>query len=1109
VNELKVFISHSSEDHDFVLELAKKMKNDGIDVWVDDWEIKVGDSIIEKINYGLKKSSFLIVVLSKYSIESDWVKKELSSTIMRQLSGDNITILPVWLEINENEVPPLLREIKATIFSRNYINKSEYKKLIDPIKNKIKAKKFLELQDKFFEDVEHIDIILRRKAPTRREVRMILDLIKEEPYNKYFFSKVSSVFWFDILKEEGYFSPSETLYPRSAEDNDYYIIPHWNVLGYLERISQQVNVSVNEKYIDELLTIIKDISDYKDSEGKHIDNYHVWYYFVKILLNLPNEKIPLDIIRLIPIWLDSKFDTSIQGKEIAVSLLQKFLTDNQKDIKKAEEIIKFVTTLKTVPLPENEAKLYGKSEEAEFVIDSYLLLEAFKKHVRNISKKCSIRVIEDLIRKVRNLLTNETDGTFFSFYEEPESLSEPLNILTFIIKRILLAKAKKDSEIVKPLLLKFLRDQFLYFLKMALFVIGQNMNAYEEVFWKIFKTDIGNKILENTLSLGDELKHVLKNLKNLNNEKRETLNKKIEKAAKRYEDNEDAERAIALYKQKIYKALSHDRFFRDLYNEMNRITKIDIELHPAIGKIEMRWESEQSPLTKEEIFKMSNSELVKYLSKFKTADSWEGPTVEGLAKSLTELAQEIPEKFIDDLEPLKNASFYYVYYILGGIKKAWKAKKDLEWGKLLDFIKAYINREEFWQNKIISPVKDLKVTNEWVVGAVSTLIYEGVKDESRTFPEKYFDKAEKIVFLLLDNLKPKKEKGISDYLYYSLNTTIGMVLEAFIYLSLRIDHLNDKNGIRNEAIWSQKFKEKYEELLNKNVIEAYTWFGRYLPQFYYLDKAWTEKKIESLESEKGSENWEAFICGYLSIGRLSGELYNLMRPNCQFSIDYNFKTKQYKDLLVQYISLGYLKKYESLKTESLFRQIIDKFDFDQIKDVIRFFWMQRESLTQASDDNRNMKKRIIEFWHHIYKKYESKSETCLAPEDKEILADISKLTVFLPEINDEFFKWLMQSAPYVNENINYPFFIEYLDVLKDKGIRVKTAEYIGKILLQMLKYSSPGYPETRIKSIVEFLYATSSQQVKNLADQICNQYGEKGYYFLSEIYNRHHKKSEK
>jgi hypothetical protein len=40
---MKVFISHSFKDHDFALLLAEELKKDLIEVWIDDWEMKVGD----------------------------------------------------------------------------------------------------------------------------------------------------------------------------------------------------------------------------------------------------------------------------------------------------------------------------------------------------------------------------------------------------------------------------------------------------------------------------------------------------------------------------------------------------------------------------------------------------------------------------------------------------------------------------------------------------------------------------------------------------------------------------------------------------------------------------------------------------------------------------------------------------------------------------------------------------------------------------------------------------------------------------------------------------------------------------------------------------------
>lgn len=47
-----VFLSHSSEDKGIVRELAKRLKGDGLRVWLDEWVIQPGDMIGLKIEHG-------------------------------------------------------------------------------------------------------------------------------------------------------------------------------------------------------------------------------------------------------------------------------------------------------------------------------------------------------------------------------------------------------------------------------------------------------------------------------------------------------------------------------------------------------------------------------------------------------------------------------------------------------------------------------------------------------------------------------------------------------------------------------------------------------------------------------------------------------------------------------------------------------------------------------------------------------------------------------------------------------------------------------------------------------------------------------------------------
>ena len=1109
--KMKVFISHSYNDHDFALLLAEKLKKDSIDVWIDDWKLKVGDSIVQKINEGLENSSFLMIVFSEFSIKSDWVLRELNSTLMRQLtkkeSKKEIKILPILLEVEPIELPPLFSDLYAVRFSRNSINETEYKKLIEPIMEKVKSNELSKYQDMYFENIAHVDMIIDKKHPTKHEVEFILKLIKEEHYRNYFFKKVTALHWFNILKENSYFNPSEESKPQEAEKEGLFSIPQWNVLPYLEKISQQVNIPGNEKYIDELLTIIREVSNYKDSSGQHIDNYRTSYYFVKILLNLPNEKISEEIINLIPIWLNSKFNTMLQGAEIATKLSPKFLTDYPDDIKKAEKIIDSITEIKTLPLGQERARILGKKKEAMLVVDSHWLKEAFDKHSETIGEKCSKTVIEDLTYKIKRLLEREEDGTYSSFNDKPEySITDPLEMLTFILKRVLLAKAKGDVITAKEILKQFIEDKYLYFPKMAIYVIGQNMDKYRELFWEALDTEAGKRIMGKTLYLGDELKFLLRNLTNMSEVQIKKLDEKIKSATEKLVFKEDAELYKAVRRQEIYQALSHEPYFKNLYEEMKKITKGDAELHPAVGKVETRWGDGPSPLTKEDIIQMPNDKLAEFFATFKTKDSWRGPSVGGLAGIIGEVAKEMPEKFINDFELFKDTGFTYIYKILSGIRDAWNEKKKkliIDWNKVFVFIKPYIDRKEFWDD-IFLVEKDGwfgEANHQWIAGIVTDLIQDGTRNDEWAFSEEHFEIAQEIVFLLLDKLEVEESKEITDYVTYALNTAFGKALTAFILLALRIARVNDKKDIKSDIKWSFKFKEKYEEILNCKIIEGYNCLGRYLPNFYYLDKNWAKEKIESIGNEKGSKYWEAFVDGYLSIGKVYDDLYNLMKPHYQHGIEYDFKEKHDNEYLIQHISLAYLRGHESIdKVESLFKQILDKFEYDEIKEIIGFFWMQRGYLTAQDETSENMRKKIIEFWRWLYEKYKGEDEDSLTREDKQILSASSKLATFLAKIEPESFEWLMLSAPYTHEDFNSPFFIEYLDKLKEKGDKSETAKYIGDVYLKMLEKFTPDFDQKHIRSIVEFLYDAAPT---DKAKTICNTYGSRGAEFLRDIYEKY------
>jgi len=105
-----VFLCHASEDKPFVDRLCAFLDAQHVAVWYDRREIRVGESIVRRISDGIDAASHLVIVLSRVAVTKEWVLKELSSALMRQLQKAAITVLPLLVE--DCPVPPLLADTK-------------------------------------------------------------------------------------------------------------------------------------------------------------------------------------------------------------------------------------------------------------------------------------------------------------------------------------------------------------------------------------------------------------------------------------------------------------------------------------------------------------------------------------------------------------------------------------------------------------------------------------------------------------------------------------------------------------------------------------------------------------------------------------------------------------------------------------------------------------------------------------------------------------------------------------------------------------------------------------------------------------------------------------
>jgi len=123
---------------------VENLKDTG--VWVDRWSLDLGDPLPERIESGIGAASEFILVLSKTSLESKWVKYESHMAVIRSLEDSNFRVIVIRIDDCEvplrfrpylyadlrrqslDEILALLTTQRSTtrqVFRRHFVNRSE------------------------------------------------------------------------------------------------------------------------------------------------------------------------------------------------------------------------------------------------------------------------------------------------------------------------------------------------------------------------------------------------------------------------------------------------------------------------------------------------------------------------------------------------------------------------------------------------------------------------------------------------------------------------------------------------------------------------------------------------------------------------------------------------------------------------------------------------------------------------------------------------------------------------------------------------------------------------------------------------------------------------
>jgi len=113
-----VFLSHSSRDKALALRLATDLNFCGIDAWLDEWEIQVGQSLADVVASAMEKARFVAILISENYNKSVWTKREYKKALSREEREKRVIMLPLIL--GGAELPDFLEEKKYVDLRDHY-----------------------------------------------------------------------------------------------------------------------------------------------------------------------------------------------------------------------------------------------------------------------------------------------------------------------------------------------------------------------------------------------------------------------------------------------------------------------------------------------------------------------------------------------------------------------------------------------------------------------------------------------------------------------------------------------------------------------------------------------------------------------------------------------------------------------------------------------------------------------------------------------------------------------------------------------------------------------------------------------------------------------------
>ena len=242
--------------------------------------------------------------------------------------------------------------------------------------------------------------------PIAENIEDALQVIKNDaPQRRYLFRLLESAAnpqpWLKILYDHGYLDPEHNPQPQRVKDKtNYYSVPYWGVLGFLENVAVRNLMAPSEGITQLIIKILEDIICYRTESGERIDNHYTDASMAKVIFSLPLDKITSAHYEFIKDALRTAWETIHITTAIGEVALPRFIEQREK-----KHLLKLIEIIFEYHHQADEMLF----EEYTSRIEPFWINEILKDRMKDIAEICGPEEAGVALEKVHQITAQDSN----------------------------------------------------------------------------------------------------------------------------------------------------------------------------------------------------------------------------------------------------------------------------------------------------------------------------------------------------------------------------------------------------------------------------------------------------------------------------------------------------------------------------------------------------------------------------------------------------------------------------------------------------------------------------------------------------------------------------